>query len=125
MKEKEVHDLEITIIEELKIVQNIAYIMAHTEARIDYDKFLHRIAKDSLNNAITLWKTVEEKHFMSDIYDRNLDRNGKVIIQQVQKHIDYYRKQLAKKYKKGDRELYEYMIKNKERHIAILNDLIE
>ncbi len=113
MKEKDVYDLEMTIIEELKIVQKIAFIMAHTDTKVDYDKFLHRVAKDSLNNAITLWKTADDKAFMNDIYDTNLDRNGKVIVQQIQKHIGYYRDQLAKKYKKDERELYEYMIKNK------------
>jgi len=113
------------ILEELKIVKNIAYIMAHTEEDADYDKFLHRIAKDSLNNAITLWKRVKNKNFTSGILDENIDKNGRKIAKQIKKHIKYYEGVLANKITKKERELYEYIIKNKKRHLAILNQVIE
>jgi len=125
MKEKEVYETEKTIIEELMIVKNIAYIMAHTNTNEEFDAFLHRIAKDSLNNAISLWKSLDNKKFMKDIYEEDIDKNIAIIKNLIDKHLKYYDHKLKKSISKKDRELFEYIIKNKERHLAIIDRLTE
>ena len=125
MKEKEVYDTEQTLLEELHIVKNMAYIIAHTNQNEEFEAFLHRIAKDSLNNAISLWKRLENKYFTNDIYDRDIDKNARKIQTLIKKHISFYQKLFEKSITKKDRELFDYIVKNKERHMAIINRLME